>query len=199
MEFKFRWRRHSASGTPVLDELFRQLNRTQRKELRREIGELSTVKQKARPWLSFAWQTILFVLGFVGGTSFVQVWNSYPNVNPTQMDRKLAFRFPFVVSNDQSLVTYYVVTPSFAISRPDIEKGTGGAIWGSRITGTLGNPATLHPGDKAPFNLPDTAFFNLPPHLPEHLSVDISVAYEIRLIPFFPWHRHHKFGLRMLK
>src|SRR5277367_4652123 len=100
-------------GEGILEGIFKELNRTQVKALRREIRKLTGEKQPSHPRLRFLGQAILVALGFVGGTTFVQIRNAYPDVNPTGFDRKFAFQYPFVVSNNQPLVTFYVVTPSY--------------------------------------------------------------------------------------
>jgi hypothetical protein len=143
---------------------------------------------------------ILVVLGLVGGATVVQIRNAYPNVTSTRLDPKIAFLFPFFVSNDQSLVSFYKVTPSYEIRAPDLEKNKGMQVWGLKITATLAPSVNLGPSEKAPFRLLGYgSVAGLPPHLPNHLMALISVSYELHLFPYTAWHRTRHFGFEMIK
>lgn len=191
--------RGSSNNAGILSEIFSQLNRSQKRELRREIRELTGTPQKRYPRLKFLGQAILLVLGFVGGTTFVQIRNAYPNVTSTRLDPKRAFLFPFVVSNDQALVTFYNVTPSFESVAPDLEQTEFVKVWGIKVKGTLAPSVNLGPSDKAPFRLFDYTVAGLRPHLPNNLTVYISVAYELHLFPYTVWHRVRHFQFDMMK
>ena len=194
----------SGNKTRLIDEIFSQLTRTQRKRLQKEIQELTEAKSEGHSWLWWAARTLLYLIAFVGGATFVQVRNSFPNVTPTRFDSKYPYAFPFLVSNDQSLVTFYNAKASIDSFSPDLEHNKEGTlqVLGVEIGNTFSQSFDLRPGDKVPLQFSDYTVAGLPPHLPQHLTARVSIAYEIHFVPyihFLAWHRVRKFRFDMVK
>lgn len=186
-----------------LEQIFSQLNRTRRKEFRKAIRAIAGKRRPLLPlWLRIGIQALLTIVGIVGGATFVQIRNSYPNVTPTQVDPKDALAFPFVVSNDQSLVTFYDTRPTCESYSTDLEHTSWASLWGVDVRVTLTPSVDLHPGDKAPFHFFDYSVLGLPQHLPNHMIAGISVDYEIHPLPFIRflvWHRVKRFQFDLIK
>jgi hypothetical protein len=179
----------------------KDLNRTQRKELQKELRALAAVPlHTTHPLLTRLSQVAIFLLGFVGGATVLQVHNSYPNVTSTAVDTKNAFLFPFVVSNDQNLVTFYgmQVWYRWTVDDPGDAKAQKQYVntTSQSVSGVLGPPVDLHPYDKFPFTVGGGG--RLPVHLPPHATVEIVVRYSIHLF-FVPWWRERQFGFLMQK
>ena len=91
------------------------------------------------------------------------------------------------------------MTPSFESIAPDLDKGAGMTVQGVTISGTLTPSVDLRPTDKVPFHLFDYGMSGTPPHLPNRLTVLISIAYELRFVRYVAWHLVRHFRFDMLK
>jgi hypothetical protein len=140
------------------------------------------------------------LVGLVGIATIVAIYRAHPNVNSVHFDANDPFLFPCVVSNDESLVTFYNVIITFQELRPDMTVGPLAKVWGIRITYTRKPIAKLVPGDRVPFSLlPMSIIAGVPPRQPEHVSLKIAIQYGLHLLPFVPWERKRFFGFTMIR
>lgn len=185
------------------------LSRTQRKALRKRCREKEKAKQRRFVLLRSLGQVFVFLLGFVGGGTFVEIYRARPKVVLLHLDSKDPLRFPIRVVNDQEFLTFYQVQPTSSTTFHDPDSSFpffANVLKGAPKTiGTI-DPMGL-PTDILPISS-HTFSFNirfLPFNgVPDDLALHVKVNYQIRLVPFVHWSRSYwprdtDFDFRVMK
>jgi hypothetical protein len=151
-------------------------------------------------WLVKPGRLTLTILGIVGLSTFWNFYYAAPTVTPRYADPGNPFHYPFIISNDQWLMTFYNLRIDGGAEVPQsfqVKLGVVGPLetsWAGEQT-TLAMPPTSHQdywisvfaGQWTPN-----------PALIQHAIVRLEIHYDIRILPRFYWHRTKAYGYRML-
>ncbi|MFZ2061514.1 MAG: hypothetical protein WAU82_10930 [Candidatus Binatus sp.] len=157
-------------------------------------------------------QAVLYILSLFGVGFFVSIVQAKPHIQLEHLDSKDPVRFPFRVVNDDSVLTFYQVTPTTEVATREPSKLA--PTWAAKIPGNLflepgtfliddtHAPVDIRPGDGHSFIF--NTRFTSPIEIPDDLTLKIGVAYEVRFVPFIyssflTWHRHSDFSFRVQK
>jgi hypothetical protein len=165
--------------------------------LRAAAGKIDEYLQ----WLLVPYRLLTALVVFVGALGAIaDIYYAAPKVAPSYVDPGNPFHNPFIVSNEQTLLTFYHVqidggaTVPQAFSEPTGILGYPMATWSDKELATPLEPTAHHEYWVLFF-----ANQSIPnPALIQQASLRLDIHYKIRLLPYLYWSREKVYGFSLM-